>query len=89
MYIVLGTLATTFGMIFGSYEWWLTLSTGESRATGTIMLVAVSLLIGVQLLLNALLYDVQLGPKTFREFGTRSKEHATFLTVRERASHAR
>jgi len=82
IYILLGTLLSLFGLAFGGYEWWQTFSSGHPRAVGTIMLVAVTSLIGVQLLLNALLYDVQFAPKTSREFGTRAKEKSHFLQGR-------
>jgi hypothetical protein len=87
VYLLLGTCLTLFGVLFGCYEWELSFASGHPRALGTIMLVAVSQLLGVQLLLNALLYDVQFSPKTIREFGTRAKEETRFLRGRmERGS---
>jgi glycosyltransferase involved in cell wall biosynthesis len=82
IYVMLGTCLSLFAALFGGFEWWQTYISGHPRPLGTIMLVAVTALIGVQLLLNALLYDVQFAPKTFREFGMRAKEQSRFLRGR-------
>ena len=67
LYCFFGTILTLFGFSFGVYEWILGQVTGIPRATGTIMLAAVPFLMGFQLLLNALMYDVQFSQKTYHE----------------------
>lgn len=51
------------GMIFGGHEWALSVATGISRPTGTIILALLLFVLGFQLLLQAILYDVQHCPK--------------------------
>lgn len=67
LYLVVGTLLSLFGLVFGGYEWALSLITHVGRATGTVMLAVLPFLMGFQLLLNALMYDVQFAPKTHHE----------------------
>ena len=67
LYCVFGTLLGVFGLVFGTYEWILGAITGVPRATGTIMVAAVTFLMGFQLWLNALMYDVQFSQRTYHE----------------------
>jgi dolichol-phosphate mannosyltransferase len=64
LYLVLGALLLLFGTTFGAYEWATSLLTRVPRATGTVMLAAVPLLMGFQLWLNALLHDVAFSKRT-------------------------
>jgi glycosyltransferase involved in cell wall biosynthesis len=68
LYLLFGFLLALAGVVLGAYEWAETIATQVPRATGSVMLVVVMLLIGFQLLLNALMYDVQFGPKSVRKF---------------------
>lgn len=74
LYLLFGGMAMLCGIGLGIFEWLQTAITHHARTAGTIMLVALPILIGFQLLLNALMYDVQFAPKTVRELGTRPKE---------------
>ena len=67
VYGFFGLLLMMFGLIFGGYEWFESVATHVSRATGTIMLAVVPTLMGFQLLLQALMYDVQFSSKTRHE----------------------
>jgi glycosyltransferase involved in cell wall biosynthesis len=58
-----GVVLLTFGTIFGGYQWWTHWATGQLTPTGTIMIAAVSVLIGVQSLFFFLNYDVLSTPK--------------------------
>lgn len=69
LYTVFGAGLLLFGLIFGIYEWVEGLVTNTPRATGTIMLAALPTLMGFQLLLNALMYDVQFSRGTQHELG--------------------
>ncbi len=51
---------------FGSHEWLLSLSSGQPRATGTIILALLLFISGFQLSLQALLYDVQFSTRTVK-----------------------
>lgn len=59
-----GTLMMLFGIVFGVYEWILGFITGVPRAAGIVMLAALPFLVGFQLLITAMLYDVQLSRRT-------------------------
>ena len=73
LYIVSGTTLCFFSIAFLIFEWVQSFSTGIPRTTGTVMLGVLPFLMGFQLLLNALLYDVQFGPKSARELLPRSE----------------
>lgn len=67
LYLVIGLFLSLFGLVFGSYEWAESLITHVGRATGTVMLAVLPSLMGFQLILNALMYDVQFSHKTHHE----------------------
>jgi dolichol-phosphate mannosyltransferase len=67
LYGFFGALLMLFGLTFGGYEWIESIMTHVPRATGTIMLAVVPTLMGFQLLLQALMYDVQFSSKTRHE----------------------
>lgn len=53
-------------VIFGSYQWELSYSSGQPRATGTVMLALLMFILGFQLSLQALFYDVQFSTRTLK-----------------------
>ena len=55
-----------FALIFGGHEWSTSLSTGIPRPTGTIVFALLCFIIGFQLSLQALLYDVQFSTRTVK-----------------------
>lgn len=61
---IFGALLMLFGIAFGIYEWILGFATGVPRAAGIVMLAALPFLVGFQLLITAVLYDVQLSRRT-------------------------
>jgi glycosyltransferase involved in cell wall biosynthesis len=64
--IVLGMLLLGFGTTYGLIEWWASVDTGEVASSGTVMLAGLPVIVGVQLLLSALNYDVSNVPATPR-----------------------
>jgi len=58
-----GGVLSAFGLAFGGYHWAQGIVTGELVPTGTIMIAALSLLIGFQLLLAFLSYDISTTPR--------------------------
>jgi glycosyltransferase involved in cell wall biosynthesis len=52
--------------IFGGHEWAISVSSGIARPTGTIVLALLLFMIGFQLSLQALLYDVQFATRTLK-----------------------
>ncbi|MGH8049893.1 MAG: glycosyltransferase family 2 protein [Arenimonas sp.] len=60
---LLGIALCLFGVIFGSIHWWYSLHTGVTASAGTVMLAALPLLIGMQLLLSWLNFDIASEPR--------------------------
>jgi glycosyltransferase involved in cell wall biosynthesis len=54
-----GSLFTLFGALFGLYHWILSASSGITATSGTVMIAVVPLILGVQMLLQALSLEVQ------------------------------
>lgn len=61
--LLAGAFLFSFGFIFGFYHWATAAMAGEFTATGTIMVSVVSLLIGFQLILAFLNYDINSVPR--------------------------
>jgi hypothetical protein len=56
--ILAGSALLLFGTIFGGYHWYLSFALDINASTGTVMLAALPVILGFQLLLSALNYDV-------------------------------
>jgi dolichol-phosphate mannosyltransferase len=65
-----GLLFTLFGALFGLYHWIVSATSGIPATTGTVMIAVVPLILGVQMLLQALSLEVQssAGAGETREF---------------------
>ncbi len=61
--LVLGSLLMAISVGYGSAAWIETIRTGIARTPGTVMLAFLPFITGFQLLVNALIYDVQFSPK--------------------------
>lgn len=61
--ILMGFCALLFGITFGSRMWYVSVTTGVTATSGTVMLAALPTLIGIQLILAFLSYDVGNVPK--------------------------
>jgi hypothetical protein len=64
IYLLFGLPMFLFGVIFGIYNWSYYYNIGEFTPTGTIMLITVSLILGFQLLLQAIQFDILKAPKS-------------------------
>jgi|SaaInlStandDraft_1057018.scaffolds.fasta_scaffold04720_5 dolichol-phosphate mannosyltransferase len=62
MNLVLGSLLTAAGTIFGSICWLRSASFGQLATPGTVMLAALPVMIGIQLLLSFLAHDITMTP---------------------------
>lgn len=67
LYLFFGSLLMLGGTVWGAYQWALSEATHQDRSTGTVMLAVLPFLMGFQLVLNALMYDVQFSQKTSHE----------------------
>ena len=56
---IFGTLFTLFGALFGLYHWVLSATSGIPATTGTVMIAVVPLILGLQMLIQALSLEVQ------------------------------
>jgi len=64
--LIFGIILTSLSVFFGT-EWWLeALRSGIPRTPGTVVLALAPLIMGFQLLLNALLYDVQFSSRVIK-----------------------
>ncbi len=67
LYIITGVPLFVFGIIFGSLKWWQYSSADVAAPTGTIMLVTLSIILGFQLVLQAVQFDIITSPKSKRK----------------------
>lgn len=60
--LIVGTCFVLFGTIFGTRHWLESIRTGITATTGTVMLAALPIILGVQLLLSFLAFDISSTP---------------------------
>ena len=81
-------LLITLGALYGAYNWYLSASNGTPAHTGTIMLAVLPVMIGVQLLLSAISFDVTNIPVTpLQETLPVDKISATVVIPTERVAN--
>lgn len=61
--LLMGAILLCFGVFFGSMEWYESIKTGLTATSGTVMLAALPLIIGFQLLLAFISFDINNVPK--------------------------
>lgn len=64
LYLLAGLLLTLFGVIWGLAWWVQSVRSGVVATTGTVMIAALPIMIGVQLLLQFTAYDIQSVPRS-------------------------
>lgn len=62
--LVLGMLLLMFGIVFGGFEWMQSTRTGVPSTAGTVMLAGLPIIVGMQLLLSWLAFDIAAEPRT-------------------------
>ncbi|HJO87468.1 MAG TPA: glycosyltransferase family 2 protein [Rhodospirillales bacterium] len=60
--LIIGLIFVTFGVIFGCLEWYNSTVTGTTATAGTVIIAALPLLVGSQLLISFLNFDVNNQP---------------------------
>ena len=73
--LVLGLLLTSFGVIYGGYHWVASASMGIATPAGTVMLAAMPLLVGIQLILQFVGYDIASVPRRALHRATKRIDH--------------
>lgn len=63
MHWLLGPALLAFGVVFGAYEWLQSLQTGITASAGTVMLSALPIIVGVQMILSAFNFDIANVPR--------------------------
>ena len=59
---LLGPALMTFGLVFGVYQWIASAAAGVSATAGTVMLAGLPFIVGLQLLLSAINFDIENSP---------------------------
>jgi dolichol-phosphate mannosyltransferase len=62
--LLIGSVFLLFGSIFGAWGWYQSVSTGAMASTGTVMIAVLPIILGFQLLLSFLGFDMTNEPKT-------------------------
>lgn len=62
--LLAGTLFMVFGCVFGAIGWYHSISTGATASTGTVMIAVLPIILGFQMLLAFLGFDMTNEPKT-------------------------
>jgi len=78
---LIGLPLLLFAVLFGGHEWAISSSSGIPRPAGTVVLSLLLFMIGFQLSLQALLYDVQFSTRTMKL--RRDEHHAPSTAARE------
>lgn len=68
MQLLFGTLMLAFGVIFGGIAWYHSVSSGSAATTGTVMIATLPILLGFQLVLSFLGFDMANEPKQTLQF---------------------
>jgi hypothetical protein len=63
LFLIFGAALFLFGTFFGAYHWIHNFILGRATPTGTVILAALPLILGFQLLLQAFVLDVQNSPR--------------------------
>ena len=63
LFLIMGLLLFAWGFLFGAYHWILSILTNHVATTGTVMLAVLPLILGFQLVLQAIVLDIQETPK--------------------------
>jgi glycosyltransferase involved in cell wall biosynthesis len=63
LFLIMGLLLFGWGVVFGAYHWILSVTTHHVATTGTVMLAVLPLILGFQLILQAIVLDIQETPR--------------------------
>jgi dolichol-phosphate mannosyltransferase len=63
LFLVLGLPTCLAGLAFGLWRWWISIETHVPQSAGTVILAMLPFLVGLQLLIQALVVDIQSEPR--------------------------
>ena len=87
VFLFVGLLLLTFGFSFGSYHWIKNAILERTTPLGTIMVAAMPLLFGLQLVLQAIVLDVQNTPRTGATFSAPARRMREMQDIYEAELH--
>lgn len=82
----IGVCFLTFGTFFGAWQWISSAVNDQLASAGTVMLAALSIMVGLQMLLSAFNFDIQNVPKTPLQQLFRDEDQLGFMSARLPAS---
>jgi glycosyltransferase involved in cell wall biosynthesis len=59
LFLLAGLVASLFGLAWGSYHWWRSIVENHVASTGTVMVAVLPAIVGIQLVLQAIVMDIQ------------------------------
>lgn len=62
LYLVVGPIFLFFGTVWGAWHWYVSIQTGLPATTGTVMIAVLPIIVGAQLVLQAITLDIQSVP---------------------------
>ena len=62
LFLICGTAFTMFGTLWGIYHWYVSITQGIIATTGTVMIAVLPIILGIQLLLQAIVLDIGNNP---------------------------
>jgi len=77
IYGITGWPLLLIGTAFGIWQWYISYASATPRTTGTVVLALLLFIVGFQLVLQAITYDVQFSPRTLK---ARLVHHALTMT---------
>jgi len=81
--LIVGICFVLFGTAFGAYHWVESIRTSITATTGTVMLAALPIILGVQLLLSFLAFDIGSTPSTAIHNLLQNVRHPAFSNTQE------
>ena len=84
--LLFGMLLLAFGSIFGLWKWYESISSGAVTSTGTVMIAVLPVILGFQMLLNFLAFDMANEPKRPLQPAPTLAELLPHLAVDQRAA---
>jgi glycosyltransferase involved in cell wall biosynthesis len=81
LYLVVGLFLLCAGSLFGGFHWWWSLERQVATPTGTVMLAVLPIILGVQLLIQAVGLDIQSQPVQCRHGELPAVQDDTWTTT--------
>lgn len=80
LYLLVGTVFLLFGAVWGAWHWQISVQTNVPATTGTVMIAVLPIILGAQLLLQAVTLDIQNVPERPIHPSLRALERAPMRT---------